>query len=251
MRKKLLGALAALIVVAAVVAFFVVRSLDDQTETVVSDVLREYREAAAAAQPDRQGLPAQGVYEYTVTGREKITRGLTIERTLPDRASMIVLHRPGGYDTDTRYSLQHTEDASYELTARGALLTKAITTISAGPVRTVRDRAWTPKLLRFPAAAPMPAQVSGDYTAGSLSLKVAARALPDAPVEVDGRTVTARVYRFSQDVTGEYTGTRTETFWYDPATALVLRYTIDSTLEGPTDLEFVVDQTLTSLTPRT
>lgn len=251
MRNKILAALAAIVVIAAVVVFFVVRSLDDQTQTKAADVMGEFRAAAKPAKDPRPGLPAQGVYEYRVTGKEKIQKALTIERTLPPTAAMIVLHTDAGYDTDTRYSGEHREQARYALGTEGATLTFAITTIAAGPIKTVRDRAWNPVLLRFPADGTLPGSVSGDYTAGDLKLKVTATNLPDETVEVDGTPVKAKVYKFAQDVTGEYSGNRTETFWYDPKSALVLRYVIRSSIKGPTNLDFDVDQTLVSLTPRT
>ncbi len=251
MRNKILAVLAAVVVVAAVIVFFVVRSLDDQTQTKAADVVDEFRAAASTARDPRPGLPAQGVYEYRVIGREKIQKALSIERTLPPTAAMIVLHTPAGYDTDTRYSGEHREQARYDLGAEGAKLTFAITTISAGPIRTVRDREWKPVLVRFPVDGPLPSPVSGRYTAGDLTLNVTAQNLPDATVDVGGTPVKAHVYRFDQDVTGEYSGTRTETFWYDPESALVLRYTIRSSIKGPTNLDFDVDQRLTSLTPRT
>lgn len=250
MRNKILAAMAVLVVVAAVAVVMVVRSLDDQTVATASDVMGEYRAAAGPAQPARPGLPAQGVYEYSVTGSEQIVKAITIDRKLPPTASMMVLHRPDGFETDTKYSREHREQARYALDDAGAHLTFAITTIVAGPITTVRERAWKPRLLRFPLGAP-PADWGGDFTAGDLTLAVTVTAKPDEKVTVGGTPVTAKVYEFDQAITGEYRGTRTETFWYDPASALVLRYRIESDIKGPTNLRFSADQTLTSLTPRT
>ena len=61
----------------------------------------------------------------------------------------------------------------------------------------------------------------------------------------------AFVIEARQDITGEYTGQRTETFWYAPAQALVVKYAIASTLDGPTDFDITAEQTLRSLTPQT
>jgi hypothetical protein len=54
-----------------------------------------------------------------------------------------------------------------------------------------------------------------------------------------------------QEITGEYTGRRTETFWYAPDRGLIVKYAIDSTLDGPTDFDITAEQTLRSLTPQT
>ena len=52
-------------------------------------------------------------------------------------------------------------------------------------------------------------------------------------------------------MTGEYSRARTETFWYSPRRGLVVKYTSDSSLDGPTDLDITAEQTLRALTPQT
>ena len=91
----------------------------------------------------------------------------------------------------------------------------------------------------------------GPFTAGDLELQIESEVLRREAVDVGGRRVNAFVIESRQDITGEYTGQRTETFWYAPAQGLVVRYSIDSTLDGPTDFDIRADQTLRSLTPRT
>lgn len=249
MKKPILvGGVVAALVVAGGVAWFV-STLDDQTEAKTDDVLSDFRAQAGPARQGQAGLPPQGVYQYRVKGREKIVRGITIERTLPDTAPMMLLHREGGYETKTLYSAEHTEEAVFALKPDGAYLTKAVTRISVGPVRNVVERDWKPQLLRIPTGAHAP--WGGNHQTGTITMAVKATQRPAEDVTVGTQTVKANVYRFDQQATGEYTGTRVEQFWVDPKTHLVVRYTIDSSLKGPTDLDFEVDETLTSLEPRT
>lgn len=250
MKRPLLIGAAVVLATAAVAGFLVMRSLDDQTAATSDDVMAEFRkEAGPAKTGDLAGVAPQGVYSYRVKGHEKIVRALTIERDLPTEATMMVFHRDGGFDTRTIFSREHVEDAHYAVAPDGAYLTKAVTTISAGPIRTVRERDWNPRLLRFPAKSHAP--WGGAYQAGDIAMTVKAR--EEAPEEVDvaGTAVKARVFSFHQIASGEYSGTRDETFWVDGETGILLRYRIVSSLTGPTNLDFTADQTLTSMTPRT
>ena len=181
-------------------------------------------------------------------GNEKITRGITIERDLPAAAPSLVRHRPGGFEIETRFSEQHIEMAQYSLDKDGAYVTFAVTTLEAGPTKTVRERAWSPKLLRLPVADGAK-EWGGDFTAGDLTLNVKSRQLPTETVTVGGESVEVQVVETVQKITGEFSGDRTETFWYSPKTGVIVRYKITSSLKGPTDLDFNADQTLVSLTP--
>ena len=53
----------------------------------------------------------------------------------------------------------------------------------------------------------------------------------------------------TQTVTGEYKGSRSEQFFYSPDNGLVVRYVIESDLEGPVNFSYRADQTVTSLQP--
>ncbi|MFN8110810.1 MAG: hypothetical protein U0Y82_13350 [Thermoleophilia bacterium] len=251
MARRLIVAVVVLVLVAAGGAVWLWRSVHSQSASRVEDVLADYRAKAKPSQPAQPGLPAQGVYTYRVAGHEAISSALTIKRTLPPTATMMVLQHTGGFDTDIRYSKEHREQASYRLDPKGDYLTRAITTVAAGPITAVKDRTWSPELLRFPKApAAAAAAISGHYTAQSLTLDITTRALPDAVVRVGAKPVTAHVIEFDQKVTGEYQGTTVERYWYDPASGLVVRSTTEQHLTGPTGLDFSVDQPLTSLTPQ-
>lgn len=249
-KKVILTSIAGLVVVAVGVGAYVYTTLDDQTEQGVDSVLADFRKDRPPDAPARDGLPKQGVYPISVIGEETIKSGpLTVDRTLPAQASMIVRHRADGFETEARYSAEHVEIARYGFTNDGTVLTFAITKLKVGPTSTTRERAWTPVLLRFPADSAPGKTWGGAYKSGDLDLTITAKALPDATVTVAGEAVRTDVFEFVQDVKGEFTGSRTETFWYSPEQDLVVRYKIDSSLDGPTDLDFAADQTLTSLTP--
>ena len=89
----------------------------------------------------------------------------------------------------------------------------------------------------------------GDFTAGDLKLHVTSRLLPNETITVGGTAVAVQVAESLQTITGEYSGDRTETFWYSPKLGVIVRYKIASSLKGPTNLDFNADQTLQSLEP--
>jgi hypothetical protein len=249
MKLKILIGAGVLVVGAIVAALVLYDQATTTKEAKVVDVVAEFRASAKPDQPAKPGLPKQGVYRYAVTGKEKITRGVAISRDLPAAAPALVRHTADGFEVETRYSDQHIEMARYALQGDGAYVTFAVTTISAGPIKTVRERSWSPKLLRFPLA-PKPGQTwGGDFTAGDLKLNIKSRMLPKETVTVGGTPVETQVAEFVQKITGEYTGDRTETYWYAPKLGVIVRYKIDSSLKGPTNLDFHADQTLQAVEP--
>lgn len=251
MKKKVLIGTGVVLAILIGVGAFIFTTLDDSTEASVGDVVSEFRASAKPDAAPRDGLPKQGVYRYAVTGKERIKSGITINRDLPVAAPSLVRHVEGGYEVETRFSDQHVELSHYALGPDGASVTFAVTTISAGPIKTVRERSWSPTLLRMPSAATAKTQPTwgGDFTAGDLKLKVTSRMLPSETIDVGGTPVPVQVAEFVQAITGEYSGDRTETFWYSPKLGLIVRYKITSSIKGPTDLDFDADQTLLSVEP--
>jgi hypothetical protein len=250
-RTYILIGVGVLIVILVVGGYLFWRTLDDTEPVSASDALTEYRENPSPGQA-APGLPAPGVYEYDVTGSEQLARGpVSIDRDLPPIAPMIIRHQDGGYETDLRYSNAHTELSRYDLRPRGAYVVFARTVVETPVSTTTRDREWTPPLLRLPVAPKVGETWGGPFTAGDLQLQIEAEVLRREPVDVAGRPVSAFVIEARQDITGEYTGQRTETFWYAPARALIVKYAIDSTLDGPTDFDITAEQTLRSLRPQT
>jgi hypothetical protein len=131
-------------------------------------------------------------------------------------------------------------------------VTFARTVIGTTGISTTRDREWTPPLLRLPLRPKVGQDWGGPYTAGDLTLQIENTVLRLETADVGGTTVNdVFVLESKQAVTGEYSGQRTETFWYSPSTGMVVKYTIDSSLDGPTDLDITAEQTLRSLTPQT
>lgn len=251
MTRILLIGTAALLVVIAVGGVLFWRTLGESDPVLAADALAEYRESPTPG-PPAPGLPAPGVYEYRVTGTERLSRGpLDVERDLPDLAPMIVRHRDDGYETDLRYSEQHTELSRYEFRGDGSFVTFARTVVGAAGINTTRDREWTPPLLRLPLGTEVGREWGGPYAAGDLELRIENEILRMEMVDVGGTPVEAAVIESRQDVTGGFTGRRVETFWYSPPRGLVVRYTIESSLDGDTDFDIAADQTLESLTPQT
>jgi hypothetical protein len=250
-RNIILIGVGVLIVALVVGGILFWQSLDDTDPVTANDALTEYRESPTPGEAG-PGLPAPGVYEYTVSGSEQLSRGpVDIDRGLPAVAPMLIRHADGGYETDLRYSDSHTELSRYDVRPQGAFVTFARTVVKTPVTTTTRDREWTPNLLRLPLRPEVGETWGGPFTAGDLQLQIENEVLRREPVDVGGRPVNAFVIESRQEITGEYTGRRTETFWYAPAQALVVRYTIDSTLDGPTDFDIKAEQTLRSLSPLT
>jgi hypothetical protein len=251
-RRPLLTVGAVVIVAIIVGGFLFWRTLDDADPVEAADAVAEYRENPTPGEAGA-GLPAPGVYEYRVTGSERLSRGpIDIDRALPELAPMLVRHQDGGYETDLRYSEDHTELSRYDVRRRGSFVTFARTVIGTTGISTTRDREWTPPLLRLPQRPTVGETWGGPYTAGDLKLQIENEVLRKETVGVGGTPVDdAFVIESRQDVTGEYSGARTETFWYSPSRGLVVKYTIDSSLDGPTDLDITAELTLRALAPQT
>ncbi len=252
-RKAVLIGIGVVTVGALGVGAFLYSTLDNQTVAKAESAIEEFRANKPPEGAPRPGLPKQGVYRYTVTGNEKIVRApaINVSRTFPTEATALIRHRSDGYEFETRYSKEHTELSRYELTPDGASVTYAFTKLIVGPITTERERTWTPKLLRLPDAKNRPADPTwgGQFTAGDLTLTITNRYLPKETITVGGTPVPVDVIESKQDVAGEYTGKRTETFWFSQELGLIIRYSIASSLTGPTNLDFNADQTLVSTTP--
>lgn len=250
-RRNVLIALGILAVILVVGGVIFGQRLGEADPVTASDALTEYRESPSQGRGGT-GLPAPGVYEYAVTGSERLARGpVSVSRTLPDVAPMIVRHLDGGYETDLRYSDAHTELSRYDLREEGAYVTFARTVVKTSVSTTTRDREWSPPLLRLPLRPRVGQEWGGPFTAGDLRLQIENEVLRREPLEIGGEAVDdVFVIESRQRITGEYTGERTETFWYSPSTGLVVRYAIESELDGPTDFDITAEQTLRSLTPQ-
>ncbi len=230
-------------VIALGVAAYVYSTFDDQTPADVAELIEEFR-ATRGADRTGPGVPPQGVYRYTLTGREEISRGpISVTRTLPTEAASIVRHSAAGFDVDTRYSGEHVDVDRYAVRPDGTYATRTATTIRVGPISSTQARDWKPHLLRFPTAR---TRWGGVYMSGDLRVVIRARVRPSESVTVGGTRVRARVFAFMQTVTGEYRGIRSETFWISDG-GVILRYRVRSSFRGPTDVDFDADLTLASL----
>lgn len=247
-RKITIGlvALVAVVIVAGIAFFFLAgRSSSAGIEDAVADLQAEN----LTARPAEPGLPAQGVYELSVTGSETISRGpVKVNRKLPGTAPMIVRHITNGYETEFRYSSVHIEWVRYGLAEDGASATWGQSEISAG-VTTTRPRDWTPPPLRIPLEPQVGDTWEGDYESGDLGVRIESRVDREDTVDVAGEPVDVVVIDSTQKVTGEYNGSRREQFFYAPEYGLLVRYVIESDLKGPVNFSYEVDQTVTSLEP--
>ncbi|MDH3226401.1 MAG: hypothetical protein OEM67_04840 [Thermoleophilia bacterium] len=244
-----IGAGAVIIVLIAAVALFLFLASSSSASSISGAIDDLAAEERVARNPE-PGLPLQGVYEYAVTGRERLSRGpVSVTRDLPDRAPMIVRHTDIGYETEIRYSGDHFEWVRYRLAGRGASATWGQTRVGATGISTTRPRDWTPAPLRLPFDPAVGDTWRGDYDSGGLAIRIASEVTREDIVTVAGAPVDVVVVESTQDVQGEYSGSRREQFYYSPDTGLTVRYVIESDLDGPVDLNFEADQTLTSLEP--
>lgn len=252
MRRVVLWSLVAIVVVVGAAGAFLYFSATSAEGESIDAALADFRAEPALGAPAVPGQPPAGVYELTVDGSETIGRGaLSITRELPGTAPLIIRRTPTGFETESRYSDQHTEWVRYGLGDDGASALWAQTKISAGTVGRTQPRDWTPPPLRLPREPAVGERWGGDYLSGALEVTIANEVVRQDTVSVGGEPVPVFVIESRQMVAGEYEGERTEHFWYSPETGLVPRYQIESSLDGPINLDFTVDQTLRSLTPLT
>lgn len=206
---------------------------------------------AAAAEPV-DGAPMPGVYMYAVTGDERISRSsLGISRSVSGEAPLIIRSTADGYETELRYSQDHTEWVRYAIGDGGASATWGQSEVKALGIGDRRPREWQPQPLRLPLDPSVGDAWSGSYKSGTLDVDIASSVLREDVVEIEGQEVPVMVIESTQNITGTYSGGRTEEFWLDPGTDLVVRYKITSGLEGPIDFAITADHTLMSLTPLT
>lgn len=242
------GGALVLIVVAVGVLWFLLQS---SAAATVDEAIEDFAGEPASARTPVEGAPAPGVYTYTVTGDERIARGsLGISRSVSGEAPLIIRSVEGGYETELRYSQDHTEWVRYAVADDGASATWGQSEVKALGIGELRPREWEPQPLRLPADAAVGDSWSGSYKSGELDVDIASSVLREDVVAVEGTDVPVVVIESTQEIAGTYSGARTEEFWLDPATDLVVRYTITSDLEGPIDFGITADHTLTSLTPR-
>lgn len=243
------GGALVLVIVAVGVLWFLLQSSGAATiETALEDFAAD---PAAAAEPV-DGAPAPGVYTYAVTGDERISRSsLGISRSVAGEAPFIIKTVDGGYETELRYSQDHTEWVRYAVRDDGASATWGQSEVKALGIGELRPREWEPQPLRLPTDPEVGDAWAGSYKSGTLDVDIASSILREDSVEIEGAQVPVVVIESVQTISGAYSGGRTEEFWLDPETDLVVRYKITSDLEGPIDFSITADHTLTSLTPRT
>lgn len=243
------GGVLVLVVVAVGVLWVLLQSSPAAT---VDEAIEDFGREPASARAPVRGAPEPGVYTYTVTGEERIARGsLGISRSVAGEAPLIIRSLDGGYETELRYSQDHTEWVRYAVGDDGASATWGQSEVKALGIGELRPREWEPPPLRLPADPEVGDSWSGSYKSGELDVDISSSVLRDDAVPVEGAQVPVVVIESTQEIAGAYSGARTEEFWLDPVSNLVVRYTITSDLEGPIDFAITADHTLTSLTPRT
>jgi hypothetical protein len=249
-RLKAVSIVAVVVAVLAIGGFVLFQLASTSSASSVSGAVDELRSENRTERPAEPGLPRQGVYEVTVVGSEALSRGpISVSRDLPTTAPMIVRHTDTGYEVETRYSSDHTEGVGYRLAGPGASAITGTTTVGAAGFKTTRDREWTPAPLRLPLESKVGDAWAGDYQSGDLDVRIESEVVREDTVDVGGRSVDVVVIESTQTIAGEYTGGRTEQFFYSPEHGLIVRYIIESDLEGPVNLRFDADQTVTSLEP--
>ena len=132
--RKWPAILIGLLVVAIGLGIWVYSTLDNQTTAKVSSKVSEFQKLKGP-ETTGPGRPAQGVYQYTVVGHEKITRtGVNIDRELPTTAVGLVYNLPSGeWEVKTNFSNQHVEMARYAAKPDGTHLVFCLLYTSPSP----------------------------------------------------------------------------------------------------------------------
>lgn len=216
-----LGVIMLLVMAAAGVWFFVLRSPGTQVD--LRQALRLYRQderggAGALAAP----LPRPGVYAYRTSGSEQLSFG-DIGRQFPSASEMIVTDT-GGCSTMRWVPLvQHTEAIAVCPRADGAYRIDSMSS-----VETIAG-VQTTMVIRCPSSAYLvpPDPAAGDRwrtacTSAGHKIEVTGRVVGQAPVEVGDQKLSALHTRLTLRFTGAESGTNPSDYWLS-TDGLVLR----------------------------
>lgn len=243
-----LGALVVVLVVGGVILYLIAsRTSAASTDTAVED----FRESSIEDRPEARGLPAQGVYQYTVDGRETIDGGpLSVGRDLPSISPRIVRHTEQGFEIEWRLSGDHVESWGYALEDDGAHALFERSTLAVAGISATTENEWSPPPLRLPAEPEVGMSWNEDTASGDQRISIASEVSGRETVDVGGTPVEVVLIESTIDYAGGVEGRIEDTSYYDPETGLEIRHVSNATLDdGSSEVTTRWDATLRSLEP--
>jgi hypothetical protein len=196
----------------------------------VSDALASVRHAGKAG----AGAPAAGVYPLISRGTERIGLGpLTVARTLPATALLVVTAAPGGErEVVLQLSTDHSEGVREHLGADG--LYGVYRTLRLGTVGYTREITGeiSPPVLLYPKALKVGAKWTSRYAMTGIVFVRDSKVSGKATVSVGGKPVKTWVIDTTETVTGIIHGADHLREWFAPTLGLAVRATFARTLDG-------------------
>lgn len=248
-RVALLAAAAfgvVVIVVGGVAAWtFWPRGTNEVTEEEALDDFRERTVSSttvATGTDEAPGVPAPGVYTFTAEGSEEVKFGPLPAQTrpLPETITVVVIDRGDGcFEYTVNFFAEHTEDTAWCVGADGELTLDGHTKHQRiGSLSPTANLTCDPAVLIASGARPGESPLACDLalsgtpiSIGSTLTGTASLAAPE-PLSIGGDEVDARPLTIDYDVTGDLSGSWTETIWLDE-NHLPLRIERDLSLSGP------------------
>ena len=219
-----LGLTALVVLVAAGVWFFLIRSPGTQID--LRQALRLYRqgqgqEAKYAEADPNPHLPAPGVYRYRTTGGEQLSIG-GISRTFPSTSEMVVTD--AGCATVMWYPLeQHTEGLVVCSSKGGLTVTSVSSEEQIAGIHTV-DHFRCPSSAYFvPPHAAAGKRWSATCHGMGDSVAFSGRVVGTTSVNAGSQSVPALHTRLTLKFSGAEAGTNPTDYWVSPQNGLILR----------------------------
>ncbi len=262
LRRVLIGiAVLVVVLLAAGAAWFVFGR--EQAEQLTDDQALEEFRAASRGEVEALGRPAVGVYPATASGTESIGIPGFDEELGPNAPMTLTYSDDGCFTTRVDFNSHHWRSWNYcpSPTATFALVgieswtqRKApgldLSTLSTYSCDQPLDVLWAD-----PAAGETRtgsctgvSDLDGAVTGDRATTEV----LGTDTIEIDGRRVEVVNVRTTDEFSEAQTGTEVGTWWFDAATGLPVRFTVDASLSGGSgDYREDFEVELTSLTPAT
>ncbi len=185
-----------------------------------SAALAAVRDATGPA----SGPPGPGVYRYTSGGDERIGLGpLSVGRSLPTEALLVVKAGPTSRDVEFRISEDHAEGWRIERSEegiRGAARTIRVGTL--GYTREVSGTATPAPLLR-PAKFRRDLAWSDTYTVAGIVFRRESKVVGREVKTIAGRTVRTWVIEVRETATGALHGSDERKEWWSPSLGIDVR----------------------------
>jgi hypothetical protein len=252
MRSRIRMAIAAVLVIVlvggGVTAYLLLRS-NSSTPVAPARAVARFRLLQGTAAP--VGVPAPGVYTYSLSGWEcGGIGGFCPHRGLPHRAELIVTRHGPLLTIETDLSAQHLEAQRYRLTAAGRLLVWQRTRITILGVTEDDQHAVVP-----PTTLALPARLTAGrrwvQRFSDAAVTVVSRNLVErrATVNVGGTPVSTWLIRSVSTTGGPHPGTERDLDWHSQALGLDVRFTIARDITGAFPYHLRAAARLISLTP--